>query len=662
LPTEFAQADAFLRALDPTRETWHFRTIAEGGGEARDSAQKLFGTHADCWSELVTLNSRGHGVFVVVNDGGDRDDEITRFVALFIDLDARHGQAMPAMFPVRPSFVVESSPNSHHCYWLTEPHSDRELHRRAMKALAAKFSSDPNICNPSRIMRLPGTVHRKSEPFLARTVAGNMEDDYARHDVHDLIAALGLDLVGASRQSAAPAKGEDGDPPSHPVPEGARNMTLTCIAGSLRRAGLSELAMRAALLVTNRERCLPPLADAEVAKITESIAKRPAGTLSDPVEWGLVDMRKLANSEPILPGQIMQGLPEGAVTLLGGHGGSGKSFITLEIAGCVALGLPFCGLPTRKSRALFVSCEDPVDVLHWRLSRICDHHGIKITDLVDHLDLLDLTGHDAIVYLPPSAQGLNVPAAMGRLQAIVNEVKPGLVVLDGASDTFGGDEVRRLHVTGYVNMLKGLKTTVMVISHVDKLTAKSSQDSPEAYSGSTAWNNAVRSRWTLLPDRTEDGDSGRLVLANRKLNSAASGVRIVFEWDEIAQMFVGKLDGPPSGASAGMLEETERGGILAALKSAMDKGIDVPAAHTGRRTALHVLREQVGFPATLAVGDAAATRRFWRRIEQLRQSERIDTAFVRRVDRHQRECFVLPCVDASNATSSRPGNDARSEE
>jgi len=47
----------------------------------------------------------------------------------------------------------------------------------------------------------------------------------------------------------------------------------------LRRAGLSETAMRAALLETNAERCQPPLPDSAVARIAASIARYPAGTL-----------------------------------------------------------------------------------------------------------------------------------------------------------------------------------------------------------------------------------------------------------------------------------------------------------------------------------------------------------------------------------------------
>ncbi len=57
------------------------------------------------------------------------------------------------------------------------------------------------------------------------------------------------------------------------IPDGRRNMTLMSIAGSLRRLGLSEEAIFAALLVENEGRCRPPLDRDEVAEIARNVAK-----------------------------------------------------------------------------------------------------------------------------------------------------------------------------------------------------------------------------------------------------------------------------------------------------------------------------------------------------------------------------------------------------
>src|SRR4051794_7216460 len=76
--------------------------------------------------------------------------------------------------------------------------------------------------------------------------------------------------------------GANGHKPAAPIGDtiaaGERNSTLASLAGSIRRPGMSEAEILAALKVANRDRCKPPLPDEEVEQIAESIAKKtPAG-------------------------------------------------------------------------------------------------------------------------------------------------------------------------------------------------------------------------------------------------------------------------------------------------------------------------------------------------------------------------------------------------
>jgi hypothetical protein len=79
-----------------------------------------------------------------------------------------------------------------------------------------------------------------------------------------------------------PASGPDraGHPADHwrrllaeGVSEGARNNTIASIAGHLLWHGLDPDAVTELLLCWNRERCRPPLADAEVARTVQSISR-----------------------------------------------------------------------------------------------------------------------------------------------------------------------------------------------------------------------------------------------------------------------------------------------------------------------------------------------------------------------------------------------------
>ena len=59
------------------------------------------------------------------------------------------------------------------------------------------------------------------------------------------------------------------------IPQGQRNTHLTKVAGGLRRSGLSDNAMLAALKAENVAKCDPPLDGAEVEKIAESVRRYP---------------------------------------------------------------------------------------------------------------------------------------------------------------------------------------------------------------------------------------------------------------------------------------------------------------------------------------------------------------------------------------------------
>jgi DNA-binding transcriptional ArsR family regulator len=64
------------------------------------------------------------------------------------------------------------------------------------------------------------------------------------------------------------------------ISEGARNATLTSLAGTMRRRGMTAAALEAALLAENRARCAPPLPDEEVRVIAASVGRYEPGERS----------------------------------------------------------------------------------------------------------------------------------------------------------------------------------------------------------------------------------------------------------------------------------------------------------------------------------------------------------------------------------------------
>jgi hypothetical protein len=124
--------------------------------------------HAD---ELRYLNSKGAGVFVVVNDTdgkGRKAENIIRVRAVFADLDgAPLDPVLQHYLP--PHVVVETSPDHFHCYWRVTG-LPLELFSGVQKAIAARFNSDPVVCDLPRVMRVPGFWHRKGTPFMSRLI------------------------------------------------------------------------------------------------------------------------------------------------------------------------------------------------------------------------------------------------------------------------------------------------------------------------------------------------------------------------------------------------------------------------------------------------------------------------------------------------------------
>jgi bifunctional DNA primase/polymerase-like protein/primase-like protein len=80
---------------------------------------------------------------------------------------------------------------------------------------------------------------------------------------------------------------------SDAIPEGRRDATLASLAGTMRRRGMGEAEITAALKETNRLRCKPPLDEREVERVARSISRYeperalpdvPTRTLEDVIE------------------------------------------------------------------------------------------------------------------------------------------------------------------------------------------------------------------------------------------------------------------------------------------------------------------------------------------------------------------------------------------
>jgi hypothetical protein len=165
--------EAYLDALD-TDEEFTFQAIPEADGSLA-SPTVMHGTLAKMRFKLEALNRAGAGIFVMVNagDGVIRPGaktcrtaaNVQRVRAVFVDLDG--APIAPVLeSALLPDWVVQSSPGRWHAYWKVTDCPPGEF-SAVQTALATKYNGDPSVKDLPRVMRVPGFVHRKAQPFCS---------------------------------------------------------------------------------------------------------------------------------------------------------------------------------------------------------------------------------------------------------------------------------------------------------------------------------------------------------------------------------------------------------------------------------------------------------------------------------------------------------------
>lgn len=153
-------------------EPFTFQTIDDNKVRKVPHLTRIFhGTLNQIGEALKNFNDAGAGVFVTINqtDGKRRaKGNIIRVRALFVDLDG--APIAPVMAHVMPpGIVIESSPNRFHAYWVTD-NCPLDQFKSAQQRLIRQFNGDKSVCDLPRVMRLPGFIHRKAEPFMTRII------------------------------------------------------------------------------------------------------------------------------------------------------------------------------------------------------------------------------------------------------------------------------------------------------------------------------------------------------------------------------------------------------------------------------------------------------------------------------------------------------------
>jgi len=267
-------------------------------------------------------------------------------------------------------------------------------------------------------------------------------------------------------------------------------------------------------------------------------------------------------------------LPSGTVTLLSGDGGTGKSLLALQLAAAVATGTDWLGRPVKGGAAVFLSAEDDRDELHRRVADVARSSGIRLAEL-GNLTLRSLAGEDALLATLERDGSLKPTSLFDALDDYLEALAPSLLVLDTLADLFPGNENDRAQARQFIGMLRGLairhQCAVLLLAH----PSLSGLNSGSGMSGSTGWNNSVRSR-LYLERVTQDGyeaNPDARVLSTKKANFGRTGGEISMSWQ--GGVFV--ADAPVTGLDLACASSKAERVFLKLLREVSDQGRRVNA-------------------------------------------------------------------------------------
>jgi hypothetical protein len=256
------------------------------------------------------------------------------------------------------------------------------------------------------------------------------------------------------------------------IPEGRRHATLMSVAGTMRKRGLGEAAIRAGLLECNKAQCVPPLPESEVIRMAADCGKYPAGAVPAPSGarsegFSLVSLGELL-ARPEVPVDWVLEDHLAAGTVSGGFSKPkvGKSTLARNLCLAVARGTDFLGSPVKKGLCIYLALEE------------------REEDVVADFRAMGATGDEQILVHADAIPSAGIHALIG----LVQERKPVLVVIDPL--------IRMVHVRDekayaeiyaalgpLIDVARSIGTHIHVTHHAGKALKLDPVDSPLGSTG-----------------------------------------------------------------------------------------------------------------------------------------------------------------------------------
>lgn len=295
----------------------------------------------------------------------------------------------------------------------------------------------------------------------------------------------------------------------------------------------------------------------------------------------------------------------GTVAMLSGDGGLGKSLLMQQLCTAAALGKSWLGLETQPARTFAFFCEDDKDELHRRQHWINEHYGCD-PDELHEVRYISRAGMENVIMEFDRRTDFPTPTPLfEQLRQAVLTHGAHITVIDTVADVFAGNEIIRNQVRRFISALRKLAIETQGCIILTAHPSNAGLASGTGISGSTAWNNSVRSRLYLTRvkaagDADDEEDTNERFLKTMKNNQGPYGGKLKIRWER--GVFVA---GDQPSMPRGMIEVIEMDRLLMeGLRYLVGNGTRVAADSMSRYGFAKVVRS---LPTCRAISYAAAS-------------------------------------------------------
>ena len=258
--------DRFLNRF-PGKKT--FQTFDDKKGPDGKGRGRLAKIIHDDETYLKNINDQGAGVFLTINetDGKGRETRnITKVRAIYVDLD---GADVNPVLQEMPHMVVESSPGKFHGYWLVKDFP-LEAFKATQQRLIKKFGGDKAVCDLPRVMRIPGYVHHKGEPFTTQIVFEHHGEPLTYAEVCEKFPPEPVKPWSAPKYQQKQEDGEYTGP--YGCGRGERNNRLARFLGGMVKRCYDRGKIEYEAMKWGKS-CSPPMETGEINSVVRSICR-----------------------------------------------------------------------------------------------------------------------------------------------------------------------------------------------------------------------------------------------------------------------------------------------------------------------------------------------------------------------------------------------------